>query len=63
VTDTPPPTSTGVSPVLKYWVLAGTALAIALLTYFSGHPDLTEATAIGAALIALPLVTSDFEAA
>ena len=49
------------NPTTKYWAIAALTIGISLLTYFSGHPDLTEATLIGAGMVALPLAIHDME--
>lgn len=50
-----------ISPTVKYWAIAALTIGISVLTYLSGHPDLTEATLIGAAMIAVPLLIHDLE--
>lgn len=47
----------------KYWVLGGLTTLLAIVTYFSGHLQLTETTLIGAGLVAIPLAISEFESA
>jgi hypothetical protein len=54
---------TGISAAVKYWILAALTILLAVVTYLSGHPDLTEATLIGAVLVAIPLLIQEFEGA
>jgi hypothetical protein len=48
---------------VKYWALAILTIVLASVTYLSGHPGLTEATLIGADLVAIPVAISELEGA
>ena len=54
---------TGISPAVKYVGIAVFTVILAVGTYLSGHPGLTETTLIGATLVAVPLIIQEFEGA
>lgn len=55
--------STGISAGVKYVVLGVITVVTGVVTYVAGHPQLTEATIIGAILVAMPLIAQEFEGA
>lgn len=52
-----------ISAGMKYVAVAALTIVLTAITYLSNHPDLTEATLIGAALVTIPLAIQEFEGA
>jgi len=54
--------TTAISPTRKYELLIGLEVIAAVLTYLTGHPELTEATLIGAGLTGATFAIQELEA-
>ena len=54
---------TGISPALKYVLLAILAIAGSALGFLTSQPTITEATVIAAVVYALPTAVSELEGA